>query len=922
MRKRIYSAAALSAFILTQQVATPVQAQTPAQPQAPAVGVAAITTPKTEFGFEIGDDYNLINYTQLTSYWRKLASQSDRMKLTSIGKTAEGRDQLMAIVSSPENLRNIDKYKDMAGRLARAEGLSEAQAKALASEGKAVVWIDGGLHSTETVGAQQLTQQLYLSLTENDAEFRRILDNVIILYVPANPDGMELVSNWYMRNADPTKREMRIPRLYQKYVGHDNNRDFYMSNLPESINVNRVAYREWFPQIMFNHHQSAPAGMVVFMPTFRDPFNFNLDPLAITGLDGVGAAMHNRLIGEGKAGTGRRSTAPYSNWTSGTLRSTSLFHNSIGILTEIIGNPTPDYLPLIPSTQLPRNDEPLPIAPQPWRFRTSIDYSMSMNRAVLNYAATNKEEILFSVYKMGKNGIDKGSRDSWTITPRKVAALEAAMKAAPPYREPNRPGLSADPALYKSILQKPEDRDPRGYIIPSDQADLPTATQFMNVLIKGGAEVLKARESFTVAGKTYPAGSYVVKTAQAYRPFVLDNFEPQDHPNDLAYPGGPPLPPYDVAGYTVAYQMGVKFDRVLDSFDGPFEKISDVIALTPGAVKGSGSAGFLISHEVNNAFVLQNRLLKARKPIFWLKDDISVEGRTFGPGTIWVPAGAGVRQILEQAAREKGVDVYAVATRPTGDRIAIKPVRVGLVDVYGGNMPSGWLRWIFENYEVPFDVVYPQELDAGKLKSKYDVLVFADDVVPTTDARPTQLAAADIPAEYRARLGHITDDKTIPQVDAFAKAGGTVVAIGDSTVLASKLKLPVENILIEGGKAVPRDKLYIPGAIMTNVVDVSDPLAYGLPETVNVYYYNSPSFRIAPGAKGVRAVSSFPSGNTLRSGWALGQERLDKSASILDVDLGRGKVFLMGPEVAQRAQAHGTYKFLFNSLYYGPAAAR
>jgi len=917
MRKNLFSAAAISAALILQGVTatTPVMAQTAATP------VSAITTPKAEFGFEIGADYSLITYTQLTAYWKKLATQSDRMKLTTIGKTAEGRDQLMAIVSSPENLKNLDKYKAIAARLARAEGLTEAQAKALAAEGKAVIWIDGGLHATETVGAQQITQQLYRSLTDNDPEFLRILDNVIILHVPANPDGMELVSSWYMRETDPTKREMKIPRLYQKYVGHDNNRDFYMSNQPEAININKVAYREWYPQIMYNHHQTGPAGMVVFMPTFRDPFNFNLDPLAITGLDGVGAAMHNRLIGEDKAGSGRRSAATYSNWTSGTLRSTSLFHNSIGILTEIIGNPTPEQLPLIPRTQLPRNDEPLPIAPQEWHFKTSIDYSMSMNRAVLNYAATNKEEILFSAFKMGKNGIDKGSTDSWTITPHKILALEAAAKAAP-YGVAQRGVQPANPDLYKAIIQKPSERDPRGYIIPADQADLPTATQFMNVLIKGGADVLKATAPFTVAGKSYPAGSYVVKTAQAYRPFIMDNFEPQDHPDDFAYPGGPPIPPYDVAGYTVAYQMGVKFDRILDPFDGPFQKVADVMEMPPGAIKGSGSAGYLISHEINNAFVLQNRLLKAKKPVFWLKGETTAGGKNFGPGTLWVPAGAGVREILEAGAREKGVDVYAVAAKPAGETIAMKPIRIGLVDLYGGVMPAGWIRWIFENYEFPFEMVYPQTLDAGKLNAKYDVLLFADDVVPEEGGRQPGAAPDNVPADMKPRVGMITDAKTLPQIEAFTKAGGTVVAIGSSTSLAEKLKLPIEDALVEGGKHLPREKFFIPGAIMTNAVDVKDPLAYGLPATVDMYYYNSPSFRLAEGATGVKVVSSFPSAKTLRSGWAYGQERLDKTASIIDADLGRGKVFIMGPEVAQRGQSHGTYKFLFNSLYYGPASKK
>jgi len=900
---------------------------------APQIATAAeVPSPRSVFGFDIGDDYQLANYTQIQAYWKQLAASSDRMKLTTIGKTAEGRDQMMAIVSSPENLKNLARYQEISRRLAKAEGLTDEQAKALAAEGKAVVWIDGGLHSTETVGAQQLTQTLYEMVSRDDPETMRFLKDAIILFTPANPDGMELVSNWYMRHADPTKREYNhIPRLYQKYVGHDNNRDFLISNQPENTNINKVLYREWFPQIVYNHHQAGPEGMIVFIPPFRDPYNYNLDPLVITGLDGVGAFMHERLIREGKPGSGRRSVATYSNWTNATLRSTALFHNSIGILTEISGHPTPMSIPLVPKNQIARNDLPLPLTPQKtWKFKQSIDYSVSMNRAVLDYAVRNKENLLYAFYRMGKNGVEKGNQDSWTITPSKIAALEAAAKAGPAYEgEPQygRRSEAVDPSLFEKFLRDPAQRDPRGYVIPADQTDLPTAVAFVNMLIKNGVDVGRATQPFTVGGKTYAAGSFVVKTGQAYRATVLDMFEPQDHPNDFAYPGGPPIPPYDVAGYTPAYQMGIDFDRILDGFDAPVQPLGDVIAPPPGKILGSGSAGFVISHEINNAFIIQNRLLKAGKPVYWLTQATTVDGKSFSPGALWVPAGAGVRQILEAAAKDAGVDVYATGAQPAAPAMKIKPVKIGLVDTYGGVMPSGWIRWIFEQFEFPYTVVYPKTLDAGGLNSKFDVLLFANDVVPEPGGRiRPQPKPEDIPAEFRPWLGYITAEKTTPQLDRFVKNGGTLIAIGSSTTLAEQLKLPVSNALQEPGPdgklvRVPRTQFFVPGAIMANKVDVNDPLAYGLKEDVKVYYYNSPSFRVQPGATGVRSVATFPGPKTLLSGWAWGQERLAGTSSIVEADLGKGKVFLMGPEVTQRGQSHGTYKFLFNGLFYGPATA-
>src|SRR5215813_14037091 len=391
-----------------------------------------ITTPKESFGFNPGDDYMVANYTQLEAYWKKLASESPRMKLESIGKTEEGRDQWMAIISSPDNIKNLAKYKEIAHKLASAEGVSETEAHRLAKEGKAIVWIDGGLHATETVGSQQLMEWVYQMNSRADEETMRFLNDVILLCVQANPDGQELVANWYMREKELTKRSMAgLPRLYAKYIGHDDNRDFYMSNMKETTNMNRQLFIEWFPQIMYNHHQTGPAGAVVFIPPFRDPFNYNFDPLVPLGIEMVGTAMHSRLVAEGKGGSAMRSGSSYSTWWNGGLRTVTYSHNMIGILTEIIGNPTPMTIPVVPDKQLPQGDWPLPVKPGEWHYRQSIEYEMTQNRAMVDLASRYKEVFLFNIWRMGMNSIERGSRDSWTVTPKRIAAMEAAAASAP-----------------------------------------------------------------------------------------------------------------------------------------------------------------------------------------------------------------------------------------------------------------------------------------------------------------------------------------------------------------------------------------------------------------------------------------------------------------------------------------------------------
>ncbi|HJQ22233.1 MAG TPA: M14 family metallopeptidase [Gemmatimonadaceae bacterium] len=880
---------------------------------------AQVTSPKEFFGHNIGDDYWLATYDQFVAYWHKIDAESDRIQVVEIGKTAEGRPQLMAIVTAPENFRNLERHKEIAQRLAHARGVTEAQARALATEGRAVVWIDGGLHATEVLGAHQLIETSYELASRDDDETRRILRDDIILLVHANPDGMQLVSSWYMREADPAKRNLNIPRLYQKYVGHDNNRDFYMSNQPETQNINHVLYWEWFPQIVYNHHQTGPAGTVMFAPPFRDPFNYNFDPLVPMELDLVGAAMHSRFEAEGKPGVTMRSGSSYSTWWNGGLRTTVYFHNMIGLLTETIGNPTPMRIPLVPANQLPRADLPFPIAPQEWHFRQSIDYSITANYAVLDLASRYRETLLFNLWRMGMNSIERGSHDSWTITGKDVERLQAvAQQQADAHADGDG---DAGAQLYEHVLHDPATRDARTYVIPADQTDFPTATKFVNTLRHVGIEVLRASQPFTVAGRTYPAGSFVISAAQAFRPHVLDMFEPQDHPNDFAYPGGPPKRPYDNAGYTLAYQMGVAFDRLFTAVNCTCDTVSGLAQPLAGVVSNRGAPGFVLSPAQNDAFRTVARLLKSGATVLRLSAPILAGGRTYPAGSFYVASGGAALSTLDAAARELGISANGVDARtPAGTRVRMP--RIALADQYGGSMTSGHTRWLLEQFEFPYSVVYPQQLDAGNLRAKYDVIVLTDGAIPApgrTFGGGAQRAAP--PAEFASMTGRITAERALPSLKQFLESGGSVVTIGSSTQLAYMLDLPVHNALVERSPTgeehmLPPDKFYVPGSILSVAVDSTALVAAGARGHVDVFYDNSPVFRLDPDAqlRGVRPIAWFDSETPLRSGWAWGQSYLDGGVTIAQAKVGQGTLYLFGPEILFRGQPHGTFKFFFNSL--------
>ena len=872
-----------------------------------------IPSPKSHFGFSIGDNYQLATFTQTELYLKKLAAVSKKMKLVTIGKTEEGRNQYMVIVSDPNNLAKLDKYQSISQRMARAEGLTDADAKTLATEGKAVVWIDGGLHATEVVGIHQWIESVYQLITRTDEETKRILQSTIILFVHANPDGQELVSKWYMRNSDTLKRSTsNLPRLYQKYIGHDNNRDFYMMNMSESKNMSRQQYIEWMPQILYNHHQTGPAGTVVAGPPYRDPFNYVYDPLLVTGIDAVGAAMSSRLNAEGKPGYTMKSGSVYSTWWNGGLRTTAYYHNIIGLLTEIIGNPTPSKIPFVPSRLIPNSATPFPIEPKQWLFQNSIDYSVSLNYAVLNYAARYKDELLMNIYTMGKHSIEAGSKDHWTLSPKKVELVTEMYKEDK--KEMKGDTLPLD--YFGKIYRKQELKDARGYIVPINQPT--TAINFINILINSGIRVEQAKADFTVAGKTYLAGSYIVKTNQAFRPHVIDMFEPQDHPNDFQYPGGPPVRPYDAAGWTPAFTMGIQFDRILESFDGPFETIPyGQVQTAKGKIQETaGAVGYSFSTKDNASFILLNDLLKAGITVSKSSDQFYVSNN------------ATVLPLLKKVSAENGLIINAEDKTPSQTFSIVSAKRIALWDFYGGSIPAGWVRWIMEQYHFPFSLIYAKEIDAASLKSKYDIIVFVGGAIPSLRAEAPnewdekEPKEGEIPAEFQPLLGKITAAKSIPALKEFLESGGDIVTIGTSANLAYHLQLPVRNALVEvvNGKEknLPGEKFYIPGSVMQITVDNKQKENWGLGNKADVYFSASPVFKLLPGAISngdVTPLAWYASDKTLRSGWAFGQSYLQDGVAAFVAKVGKGHLYVYGPEITFRAQTHGSYKMLFNQLF-------
>ena len=848
-------------------------------------------TPESVIGWPPCADYKLATYEQIEDYFRKLAiAIPSRMQLIEMGKTAEGRTQVLAVVSSEQNLRQLGKYKDIARRLALArvstsrarpepaggqndgDRLTDGEARALAREGKAVVWIDFGLHSSEVAHGQTAPLLVHKVVTEESNEMRFIRDNVILLLVAnMNPDGTTMVATWY-REHRGKPWEDRVPELWHKYVGHDDNRDWFMMNQEETRNSARLLYTEWFPQIIYNQHQSGPFPSRIFVPPFDDPMNPNIPPLVMRGVNLVGDAMTRRLDQEGKRGAVSR--IGFDTWWNGGMRTAPYFHNMIGILTETghaSATPAtydaaafPKYFAntTIPTLE-PTTYYPSPFLGGEWHIRDSCDYMVTTSMALLDIAAKRREEWLYDIYQMARDATRNHANETFIV--------------------PMASGAS------------------RGDDV---QWDPPTAVKMINVLRVGGVEVERARAAFDAGGRHYGAGSFVIRGAQPFEPYVRDLLTPQAYPDMRLYPGGPPKRPYDITGWTLNYQMGVKVDRVMEAVRVATEAI-DVAPPPDVAIPASARAAFALDPRANDSFTIVNRLLKAGETVLRATEPLALNDATWPAGAFVIKPAADTAVRVGDAARAFGVAVASLDQMPH-DLLEVKAPRVGVYHAWGGNMDEGWTRWLLEQFEFPYTSVFDRDVRVGNLRARYDVILLPD---ATYEQMLNGMAAGTMPDAY---TGGMTA-RGVTNLYEFAASGGTLVAMDRAADLPlSAFGLHVENVTTSAREA----DFYIPGSILKIKVDANHPVAYGMPPDAAAFFINSPAFA-AVGAPNARIVAEYPARDLLLSGWLLGEPVIAGRAAVVEAAVDKGRVVLLGFRTQHRAQPHGTYKLLFNAILLG-----
>jgi hypothetical protein len=852
----------------------------------PASGDAQVPTPASVLGFEPGADFELANYEQSIDYFQQLDAASDRITMINVGRTSEGRDWWLALISSSENLRDVERYRDIADQLAHPADLDDASALALARRGKAIVDISGGLHASEAAGAQHTIGLAYELVASDEPRIAAIRENVITALWPSlNPDGQTMISDWYLSNVGTQYEVAPMPWLYQKYIGHDNNRDGYMLNMVESRVLSRV-WQEWDPQIIHVHHQSSPFPTRIWLPPFAEPIATFAPPLMSRTVNSLGMTMATMLESRGLRGATHMGTG-FDAWYPGYVDYLPLLQNQAAFWTEtgLYRYATPHFYTLADFPADKRDLRAESLYPSPWeggwwRIGDAVEYMHVASIAVLDYAAKYREDVLYNRYQSGRDQILK-------------------YQAEPPY----------------------------AYFISQDQRDPVAPVELLRRLAYAGLRVHQLSDPVTHEGLTHPAGTWVLALDQEFGELARQVMGVQTYPDLREYPEGPPEQPYDAAGWTLPYQMDVRVvtatqplgDDVRAAMQplttaptpwdadvsdaSPFDRVGGVgfdsnpvaaaIVPKPGATMGSGSTLFLDPAQ-NNTFRALNDAWDAGASVAMAGGRYAVEN-------------------ISDSERDRMVSDYALQAALGGSAGTLLPrARLGMYRPWSPSMDEGWTRWLYEQYGFAFTNLRDADVRAGELRSRYDVIVLPSE-------RPNGLmngfANGSVPGQYVGGLGA----EGVRSLAGFVREGGTLVCMSSSADLCiDELNLPVENVVRGLGRGV----FFSAGSLLEVRIDVSHPLMAGMPERAKIFFDRSPVFTTKEGFEGAVLAAYEADGSPLLSGYLLGEDHLQGQAAAVDVKHGDGHVVLLGFRPQWRGQPSGTFRTLFNASLFHSEVAR
>ena len=844
-----------------------------------------IPTPESVLGHSVGADFKLVDYDQSMRYFDRLAASSSRVKLVDIGKTSTGHVWTLVLISSPENLAKLNHFKQIAQQIAHPAGLTDAQARALAKEGRAFVDISGGLHASEIAGSQHTIQLAYdlVSKADTSARIKAILDNDILLLWPSiNPDGQNIVVNWYREVVGTPYEVSPLHELYQKYIGHDNNRDAYMLNVPESRVVART-WREWEPQIIYVQHQTAPFPTRIWLPPFAEPIAPRVPPLMSREVNTIGMTIAQALETNGQPGSTHMGTG-FDAWYPGYIDYMPMLQNIGAFWTEtaLFRYATPHFYELSDFPSNMRDLRPQSLYPSPWaggwwRLRDAVDYMETASIAVLDYAAKYREELQWNRYQAGRNAIAK-------------------YRANPPY----------------------------AYVIPQSQRDPGAAAEMLRRLAFNGIRVNELSRDAALDGVTYPKGTWVIPMDQEFAELVRQLFEPQKYPDLREYPDGPPEQPYDASGWTLPYQMGVRtiearsplstdFRAALrvplgtttdwrSAADAPLTTNAMAAGISPPPARISGAgAEIALDPSQNDAFRAVNRALAAG-------GTVKLESGDASRGARYLIAGVGAAKVDGWV---NDLALRAERRAPSTTAALVKP-RIAVFKPWTASMDEGWLEWLLDQYGFTYSVITNADVQGDELGARFDVVMMASDGGRTISEG---FAPGTVPPRYEGGIG----DPGVRSLDAFVRRGGTLVCLNQSSDFAiDALHLPVKNAI----RGLASKEYFASGSILEIITDPAHPVMAGMPDRAKVFSDRSPVFTPQPTFDGSVLAKYAESGSPLLSGYLLGEKYVQSLAAAVDVKHERGHVVLIGFRPQWRGQPFGTFRVVFNAALFGGDVAK
>ncbi len=815
--------------------------------------IAALPTPEAHFGHAMGADRQLVRWADVVSYFRALDAASESVRVESLGRTTEGREMILAVISDPETIGDLDAYRQILAALADPRGVSPEQVQPLLAAGKPAVSITCSIHSSEVASTMTAMQFAHDLLSVDTPRHRSILRNTILLLVPSlNPDGVDKVKAWYDRWVGTAHEGAPLPELYQKYVGHDNNRDWYIFSQRETRLMVEQVHNAWHPQVVYDVHQMGRTGARIFVPPWIDPIDPNIDPLITQQVNAFGTAMAVDLTAAGK--TGVLIHAIYDYYSP--ARHYQSYHGALRLLSESASVRIASPLTVSPS-KLDPNGQGFdarasrwnflePWKGGEWRLRDIVEYQLITFESVLYTASLRRADLLRNFYRIGARVIERGG---------------------------------------ESV-----------YVVPADQHDPSAATRLLRTLQFGAVEIERVTEE-PESDLAVRRGDYIVRLGQPSGSFAKTLLERQSYPDLRAYPGGPPRPPYDATAHSLPLLMGVEAFRLDRQVEAGTESVTE-IAVQSGSV--APGPELLLSPAQGASWVAVSRLLAAGIPVH----------RRVSDGAFLLYASEAVRQLVGSLAAELDIR-FDPSPEPSSDHPRMTEPRVAIYTGHAPIIDEGWTRWLLDRYEMPYESVGNAEINAG-LDGHADVLILPDakpGILAGGFDHEYGPGDSVVPPAYRGGLG----ESGVAAVERFVRQGGVVLAFNRAAAfVADRLDLPVQNVVAGMG----RQRFFGPGTLLNVDVDLRHPLCFGMRAREAAWFEAGPVFRARQRAGSrVRTVLSYPDRDVLASGWLLGASYLASKAAVLDVSLGEGRVILFGIRPQYRGQSNATFKMVFNGLY-------